>query len=106
MKKFDVHIYLGKWSLPLTHITAIDTLEVMDANSIDSGIAFGSGGIAYDFVESNAWVAKQIEGQDRLFGLVMVNGHYVDESLAEMDKYLPRSDFLRSEEHTSELQSR
>jgi uncharacterized protein len=101
MKIFDTHIYLGKWHWPFTHITAADTLEVMDANSIDYGAAFGSEGIAYDFIESNEWVADQIEGHKRLFGLVMVNGNYVVESLVEMDRYLLRPNFIGVKIHPS-----
>lgn len=103
MKIIDVHIYLGQWHWPLEDKTASDTLKVMDANSIDCGIAVGSEAIGYDFVESNAWVANEVktDGQNRLFGYVLVNGHYVKESLAELDKYLTKSDFLGVKIHPS-----
>ena len=103
MKIIDIHIYLGKWHAPLEDINARQTLAVMDANSIQYGIAMGSEAIAYDFVEANAWVASQVEteGKDRLFGHVQVNGHYVEESLAELDKHLTKPSFLGVKIHPS-----
>ena len=103
MKIIDIHIYLGKWHAPLEDINARQTLAVMDANSIEYGIAMGSEAIAYDFIEANAWVASQVEteGKGRLFAHVQVNGHYVEESLAELDKHLTKPSFLGVKIHPS-----
>ena len=101
MKIFDVHIYLGKMHYPFTDIDAEATLRVMDNNGITAGACFATSGIAYDFVEANAWVAEQIAGKSRLFGMPMLNGHYPDESIKEIDKYLPMDNFIGVKIHPS-----
>lgn len=88
MKIIDIHIYQGRWHWPLGLDTVRDTLDVMDRCGIDTGIAMSVEAIAYDFRAGNAALAREIEERDRLFGYVVVNGHYPEQSVEQIERYL------------------
>jgi predicted TIM-barrel fold metal-dependent hydrolase len=75
-------------------MTVADILAVMQALEIEKCIMMSSLSIQYDFVEGNAELAQVIDGHDNLYGYVYVNMHYPQQSLLEMEKYLPSPKFV------------
>lgn len=97
----DVHIYQGQWHWPLRNGTLADTLAVMDRYGMTQGVAMPVNGIAYDFVEANADLAEELAQQQRVFGYVMINGNYVDESIEQLHTHLPSEQFVGVKMHPS-----
>lgn len=87
MEIIDVHVYFGKWHHPIRLHTVDDTLSVMDRFGMTKAVLMSVNGIAYDFVEGNQELFSLIENQPRLFGYVLINLHYPEESLKEVKKY-------------------
>ena len=94
MKLIDVHMYFGKWGFPIQAISTEGIIALMDKMGIEKAILMSALGISYDLVGGNAILAAEIEPWDRLYGYVYVNGNYIQESLREMEKYLPGDKFV------------
>jgi predicted TIM-barrel fold metal-dependent hydrolase len=101
MKIIDVHIYQGKWHWPLGLDTVADTIAVMDRCGIDLGVVMSVTSLAYDFREGNASLAEQLEGQRRVFGYVTVNGNYINDSIAQVKRYLGTNQFVGVKIHAN-----
>ncbi len=101
MRVIDVHIYQGKWHWPLGLDTVSDTIAVMDRCGIDLGIAMSVPALPYDFREGNAELAEQLEGQNRVYGYVTINGHYGADSIAQVERFLGMDRFVGVKIHAN-----
>ncbi|MEA3336752.1 MAG: amidohydrolase family protein [Chloroflexota bacterium] len=84
----DAHAHWGNWYFPIAQLSVEDIVAYMQAQGIDVTILSSSLAIAYDFCEGNRRMAEAIEPYPQLLGYVVVNSNYVEESIAEMRRYL------------------
>jgi uncharacterized protein len=89
MKVIDVHVYFGKWYFPVPNKSIEDILQMMREREIEQAILMSSISILQDFREGNRKVLEAIAPYDNLWGYCFINGNYIEESLAEMERYLP-----------------
>lgn len=106
MKIIDVHSYYGYWPWPIKNMKMSEIISLMNELNIEKAIMVSSLAINYDFVEGNRELASAIEGHDNLLGYVYINGHYVQKSLEEMEKYLGRKNFVGVKFHPEYSQTR
>lgn len=94
MKCIDVHCYYGKWGFPIRTMSIGDILAVLAAAEAEAAILMSVQSIMYDFVAGNAELAEAIAPHANLYGYVYINMHYPEQSLLEMEKYLPLDQFV------------
>lgn len=94
MKIIDIHSHLGKFFFPIEENDVSDILKIMDKNDIEKIVLSSSLGLIYNFIEGNQILAKTIKNQDRLYGWIFINPNYPEESIEEIEKYLPSDKFI------------
>ncbi len=95
----DIHTHVGRWMFPL-HAESMEDLLVMErAAGIDVCIASSASAIVYDFQEGNALLAADLERSRGCLGYVVVNPHYLDESLSELETYRNHPRFVGMKLH-------
>jgi predicted TIM-barrel fold metal-dependent hydrolase len=94
MQLIDVHGHIGKWTFPM-HCSNVGHLtEYMKRCGITQTIVSSSSAITYDFVEGNQRLAEEIENVEGVWGYIVLNPHYLEESLGELLKYKDNSKFV------------
>ncbi|HIE52853.1 MAG TPA: hypothetical protein EYP85_13955 [Armatimonadetes bacterium] len=71
-----------------------ELLVLLDRFGIDRIILASALAVKGDFQRGNAELHQLLEGQSKLRGYVTVNAHYPEESIAEVRRYLSRSNFV------------
>lgn len=99
MPHIDVHLHLGKWNFPEAVVSPTEMVATLSRWDIQQGIVSSSQAIVYNFLEGNAWLAGAIAPHPELFGYVVLNLNYPDESEAEMARYLPDPKFVGAKIH-------
>ena len=99
MKLADIHVYYGRWGFPIKPAEVNEILDVMDEARIQKAVVMSALALSYDMTRGNEELARAIEPYDSLFGYVYVNGNYVEQSIAEMGKYLCSSKFVGVKYH-------
>ena len=94
MQIVDVHGHIGAWTFPMRCSTVNHLKDYMKGCGIEKTVVSYSSAITYDFVEGNQRLAEAIEGEDGVWGYIVLNPHYVQESLAELDKYKDHPKFV------------
>jgi predicted TIM-barrel fold metal-dependent hydrolase len=84
---------------PIHAETVDDLLVVERAAGIDVCVTSSASAILYDFREGNAELAADLERTQGCFGYVVVNPHYLDESLAELERYRGHPKFVGMKLH-------
>ena len=100
MKKIDVHAHLGSWFYPIPPGDPADRLlRLCEREDIAYAVCSSVLALEYDMVEGNAEMAAAIADHERFLGYVYVNANWLEESVAEMERYLPREDFVGVKVH-------
>lgn len=94
MKLIDVHVHLGSWMFPIPPVSPEQLLTAMDRFQIEQSIVSSSSAILYDFRAGNRELLEMIHDHPRLWGYIVVNPNYPEESLAELEKYWTQPRFL------------
>ncbi|HHY47475.1 MAG TPA: amidohydrolase [Firmicutes bacterium] len=88
MNIVDVHTHVGKWMFPIQRADIDDLVAIERQCGISKCVISSSSAILYDFIEGNSLLARQLDKYRGLcYGYVVVNPHYLDESLNEIEKY-------------------
>jgi len=91
MPILDIHAHYGVWQFP-TQARNVDALDTyLQRFGIEKACFSSVEALTCNFVSGNARLFKDIEGHDRFLGYCTVNPNYVDESIAEMKKYMSKS---------------
>ena len=95
MKKIDVHGHLGIWPFAVPPARGAERLlRLCERDDIRFVACSSALALAYDLAQGNAELAQAIRGHDALLGYVSADPRFIDASVAEMDRYLPRDDFV------------
>lgn len=94
MQIIDVHGHIGHWTFPLRCATINDLKEYMQRCSITTTIVSSSSAITYDLVEGNKLLAEAIQDEDDVWGYIVLNPHYLQESFDELTKYKDNPKFV------------
>jgi predicted TIM-barrel fold metal-dependent hydrolase len=94
MRIIDIHTHAGGWMFPMRPASLDDLLAIERAAGIDTCVVSSASAIVYDFREGNADLADGLSGRAGCFGYVVVNPHYLEESLAEMACYARHPKFI------------
>ncbi|MDI9423087.1 MAG: amidohydrolase family protein [Bacillota bacterium] len=94
MRIVDVHGHIGNWGFPMRCSTVNHLVDFMMRCGIERTIVSHSLAITYDFVEGNRKLAEAIEDQDGVWGYLVLNPHYVQRSLVELDRYRDNPKFI------------
>lgn len=101
MNRIDVHAHLGWWPYPTPAKEPRDALlRLCERGSIAYAVCSSALALQYDMVEGNAEMAAAIADCPRLLGYVYVNANWLEGSVAEMDRYLPRNGFVGVKVHS------
>ena len=99
MMLIDCHCHWGKFTFPGIHRNIDELWENFRRFGTDIAIMSSSEAIVYDMRSGNADLAANIDGRPQFYGLVVVNANYMGESLAELEEYLPRANFVGVKAH-------
>lgn len=99
MRIIDVHGHCHRFRLSIEATKAEDLIASMREFNIEKCAISSAYAICYDMEEGNAGCADITKRYDELFGYVVVNANYVEDSIAEMEKYLPGEKFLGIKMH-------
>jgi hypothetical protein len=79
---------------PIRAATIDDLMTAARAAGIEICVASSVEAIVYDFRGGNAALAADLERTAACYGYVVVNPHYLDESLAELERYRAHPKFV------------
>jgi predicted TIM-barrel fold metal-dependent hydrolase len=94
MKIIDTHVHLGDWMFPSPTVSPEKLLSYMDLYQIEHSVISSSSAILYNFVEGNRELLESIKNHSRLWGYIVLNPHYLDESFRELEKYQAEIKFV------------
>jgi predicted TIM-barrel fold metal-dependent hydrolase len=94
MKIVDTHVHFGDWMFPIPRVGPEKLLSYMDLYQIEYSIVSSSRAILYDFVEGNRELLAIIMNYSRLWGYIVLNPHYPEESFREVEKYQNETKFV------------
>lgn len=92
MPVIDVHGHLG--NSPWLNADRDLLLRAMQRARIDTTLVSSRLAITSNFVEGNLKLKNALEGMSQLLGYVVVNPTYVEQSIAEMRRYLGTGSFV------------
>lgn len=87
MPIIDVHTHVGRWMYPIRESTMDDLVAMEHRAGVDVCVVSSASAIMYDFKEGNRLLAEELERYPQCLGYVVVNPHYVEESLQELATY-------------------
>jgi predicted TIM-barrel fold metal-dependent hydrolase len=103
MKCIDVHVHDGRRSVFTCRSTveekAREVSKILTQFEIEKGVLSSIVAIAYDFIEGNREAKEIIEKDERLYGYVVVNANYPEESIGEIEKYVKHKKFIGIKNH-------
>lgn len=101
MRKIDAHAHFGIWNFPIPGVGTTDNLlRLCDKYDVEAVACSSSLAILYDMQEGNAELAEAFAPHDQLLGYVYVNPNFIEESVADMETYLPEAQFIGAKIYT------
>lgn len=97
----DVHAHLGRLPFPIPDGTVQLLKELCEQHEIEKVMVSSVEAIMCDMVSGNAKLAEAIAGDELFLGYVTINPNYLEESMAEMRKYLYLKNFVGAKLHPS-----
>ena len=99
-KIIDVHGHCGYSFFPISIEWGKDIVNMMDRYGIDKLIVSNFRGIFYEMTDANHEVEQTISPyQGRLYGYIVVNPHYLKESLYDIEYYSQKQGFVAVKMH-------
>jgi len=92
MKYYDtieMHFYFGKDYFPVKRQSLEEILDLMAERKIKYNVMMSYMSLFGDFEKGNEELFTAIEKYDNLLGYCYINGHYMKESIKQMEMYLP-----------------
>jgi len=99
MPIIDVHAHFGSWPWPVRAQTLDEMRAHMKKFAIEKAFIASSAAVMGELAEGNAEVAKAVEGCEDFRAWCVVNPNYPELSLAEMQNYLRRPEFIGAKMH-------
>jgi predicted TIM-barrel fold metal-dependent hydrolase len=100
MEVIDVHAHLGRFGAPGASGDLDEFRRMVDRSGFSKVIISSFLAIAYDAPEGNAEVARAVESDERLYGSVVFNARFEDESRAEIERYADHPRFVSAKTHS------
>ncbi len=97
----DAHAHLGCWGYPGSRGSLDELRELLDSTGFSKVIISSALAIFYDAPEGNAEIARAVESDERVYGSLVFNGHYPDESREEIERYADHPRFVSAKIHPS-----
>src|SRR5690554_5762607 len=95
MEIIDVHTHIGRWMFPISSSTIDDLVNLERQCGVKKCIISSTSAILYDFREGNEELSTQLEKYPGFcYGYIVVNPHYLQESLNEIEKYKNNQNFI------------
>lgn len=101
MAIIDIHAHYGPWPWPVRAQTLDDIRAIMKKFAIEKVFLASSVAIMGEVAEGNAEVARVIEGCEDFRGWCVVNPNFVELSLAELQNYVRRPEFIGVKIHAA-----
>jgi len=102
MTKIDVHGHYGHWNFPIPGTNRVEHLLALCEKHDIAHVACSSVlALCYSMEEGNAEIAAAFAGHPQLLAYVYVNANFLDQSVAEMARYLPLPNFVGVKIHAS-----
>jgi len=95
----DMHAHLGPWRFPVLTRDTKTMLAFARRYNLEKIIISSAVGITYDMAEGNRELKELIDPHPELFGYVVTNPNFVEESAAEMDHYYGFPNFVGAKIH-------
>lgn len=96
----DVHGHWGPWFFSM-EVGGVETnLELLDRYGIDLQLVSAVEAIVYDAASGNRAIVPQLQGADRLRGLLVVDPRDLDQARRDLDELLPTGLFVGAKVHT------
>lgn len=99
INKIDIHAHYGKWPFAGRDAEIEDIKTAMEKHGIQAFFLSSSKAIMYDFIKGNQEMFADIAGVRGLYGYVVVNPNYIEESLDEIRKYISHPKFIGIKYH-------
>lgn len=84
----DIHCHYGSWSFAMDNFGIDKIKEYLDRFNIVKAIFSSSKAIVYDFREGNRELVEFLKADNRLYGYLVLNPNYLEESIEEVNRYL------------------
>lgn len=101
MAIIDIHAHFGGWLWPVRPHGLDDLRRYMKRFAIDKACVASSVATMGEIVEGNAALAEALSGADDFAGWCVVSPNLGDVSIAEMQKYLRRREFVGVKMHAA-----
>ena len=99
MTKIDAHAHLGYWAFPIPKAgTAESLVRMCEKYDMQYCVASATQALTYDMQAGNAEMAEAAERHDPILGYCYCNANFLEQSVAEMDRYLPEGGFVGDRE--------
>ena len=99
MRRIDVHAHYGHWPFASTDHSFSALLAMVHEAGIDQCWLSSAKAITADLVEGNRELFERIESHPELAGQVVINPHFVRESIEEINKYVNHPQFVGLKTH-------
>jgi uncharacterized protein len=99
INRIDIHAHYGKWPFVGRDAEIEDIKAAMKKHDIQAFFLSSSKAIMYDFIEGNHELFSNIADVQGLYGYVVVNPNYMEESLDEVRKYADNPKFIGVKYH-------
>lgn len=95
MKKIDAHAHLGHWAFPIPHAgTAESLVRLCEKYDMEYCAASATQALTWDMQIGNAEMAEAVQRYAPILGYVYCNPNFLEQSVAELDRYLPEDGFV------------
>ena len=95
MKKIDMHGHLGYWAFPIPGAGTAESLaRLCEKYDIEYLAASATQALTYDMQAGNQEMAEAAVAHRPILAYCYCNPNFLEQSCAEMDRYLPLADFV------------
>jgi uncharacterized protein len=99
LEVIDAHAHLGVWGYPGSTDDVDQLRRLLDSNGFSKVIVSSAMAIKYDVPGGNAIVARATEADERIYGSVVFNANYQQESAEEIERYADHPRFVSAKVH-------
>ncbi|MCD6361211.1 MAG: amidohydrolase family protein [Armatimonadetes bacterium] len=95
MRKIDAHAHLGHWAFPISNAgTAESLVRMCEKYDMQYCAASATQALTYDMQAGNEQMAEAVERYEPILGYCYCNPNFLEQSVAEMERYLPMEGFV------------
>ena len=95
MRMIDAHAHLGHWAFPIPNCgTAESLVRMCEKYDMQYCAASATQALTYDMQAGNEEMAEAAQAHDPILGYCYANPNFIEQSVVEMDRYLPLGYFV------------